>query len=93
MTKVQAAMDGVIEQLPPMLDLGELPLQVVNEKERYTFPYHAPSLMSLLSVTSAEMPQSIGYVLLQVKKKYCTNVSFLSVLQENWRYVFITITS
>ena len=68
MTKVQAAMDGVIEQLPPMLDLGELPLQVVNEKERYTFPYHAPSLMSLLSVTSAEMPQSIGYVLLQVKK-------------------------
>ncbi|XP_033641711.1 dynein beta chain, flagellar outer arm-like [Asterias rubens] len=65
MTKVQAAMDGVIEQLPPMLDLGELPLQVVNEKERYTFPYHAPSLMSLLSVTSAEMPQSIGYVLLQ----------------------------
>ncbi|XP_022099208.1 dynein beta chain, ciliary-like [Acanthaster planci] len=65
LTKAQTALDGVWERLPPLLDLGELPLQVVNEKERYTFPYHAPSLMSLLSVASAEMPQSIGYVLLQ----------------------------
>lgn len=66
LTKVQNAVDAVSEKLPPLLDLGELPLHIVNEAERYTFPYHAPSLMSLLSVATNEMPQSIGFVLLQV---------------------------
>ena len=73
LTKIQTAMDTVLEQLPPMLDLGELPLHIVNETEKYTFPYHAPSLMSLLSVASVEMPQSIGFVLLQVRAPFLLN--------------------
>ncbi|XP_071959570.1 uncharacterized protein [Antedon mediterranea] len=65
MTRLQYAMTMVVEQLPVLLELGELPLHIVNQAEHYSFPYHAPSLMSLLSMASVEMPQSVGFVLLQ----------------------------
>ncbi|XP_033103095.1 dynein heavy chain 9, axonemal-like [Anneissia japonica] len=65
MTRLQYSMTIVVEQLPALLELGELPLHIVNQAEHYSFPYHAPSLMSLLSMASVEMPQSVGFVLLQ----------------------------
>ena len=67
LARVQAAMDGILEQLPPLLDLADSSpgLGPGQQGEPYTFPYHAPSLMSLLSAAADEMPQSVGYVLLQ----------------------------
>ncbi|XP_006816780.1 uncharacterized protein LOC100369618 [Saccoglossus kowalevskii] len=61
--RLQHAMDMVVEQLPSMLELGEIPEHIINES--YSFPYHVPSIVSLASAVPDEMPEMLGYVLLQ----------------------------
>ncbi|KAK6172547.1 hypothetical protein SNE40_016179 [Patella caerulea] len=60
--KLRSALDICVEELPPLLELGAVPHQITQE---YNFPYHRPSVLSLLSSSSSLMPESIGYVLMQ----------------------------
>ncbi|XP_071095883.1 uncharacterized protein [Haliotis cracherodii] len=60
--KLRSALDICLEELPPLLELGQVPLTLTQD---YNFPYHCPSIISLSSISSSLMPESIGYVLLQ----------------------------
>ena len=62
--RMRAVLDSVIEQLPPLLELGDVPPNVIPQQ--YDFPYHRPSVVSVSTVESAVMPESLGFVLLQV---------------------------
>lgn len=63
LNKLRSALDICLEKLPPMLELGHVPQLLTQE---YNFPYHRPSIISMSSAASDLMPESIGYVLLQV---------------------------
>ncbi|XP_070202269.1 uncharacterized protein [Littorina saxatilis] len=60
--KLRSALDICLEKLPIMLELGQVP-QLLTQK--FNFPYHRPSIISMSSAASDLMPESIGYVLLQ----------------------------
>ena len=62
--RLRAILDTVLEQLPPLLDLGHVPDEVIRYD--YDFPYHRPSVISVASEESILMPETIGFVLLQV---------------------------
>lgn len=62
--RLRAILDSILEQLPPLLDLGHVPETLVDHD--YDFPYHRPSLVSVASKDSILMPETIGFVLLQV---------------------------
>ena len=62
--ELRSVLDNIIEQLPPLLELGSVPADLSYDK--YDFPYHRPSVVSMLSADSVAMPESIGFVLLQV---------------------------
>ncbi len=64
--RLRAIIDNVIEQLPPMLELGDVPGSVLGGTD-YSFPYHRPSLQSFATIDDQQMPESIGFVLLQVQ--------------------------
>ena len=62
--RMRAILDSVVEQLPPLLELGDVPSNVIPQQ--YDFPYHRPSVVSVSTVESIVMPESLGFVLLQV---------------------------
>lgn len=58
-----------LEKLPAMLDLNvSVPF---SSYSLFDFPYHPPSAYSDQSTMKGLMPQSIGYVLLQVQLCHC----------------------
>ena len=61
--KLRSALDTCLECLPAMLELGAVPQLLTQD---FDFPYHRPSIISLCSAASHLLPESIGYVLLQV---------------------------
>ena len=63
LSKLRSALDICLEKLPIMLELGQVPQLLTQE---FNFPYHRPSIISMSSSASTLMPESIGYVLLQV---------------------------
>ena len=62
--ELRAVLDDIVEQLPSLLELGTIPASLSYDK--YSFPYHRPSVVSTLSTNSVAMPESVGFVLLQV---------------------------
>ena len=72
LNKLRSALDICLEKLPAMLELGHVPQLLTQE---FSFPYHRPSIISMSSAASDLMPESIGYVLLQVS-------SFLPMLKD-----------
>ena len=62
--RMRAILDSIQEQLPPLLELGDVPSNVVSHM--HDFPYHRPSILSVDTVASTLMPESVGFVLLQV---------------------------
>ena len=68
--RLRAIVDNVVEHLPPLLELGAAPETLYALTERgglLDFPYHRPSVLSLLTAESTQMPESLGFVLLQVR--------------------------
>lgn len=61
--RLRSALDICLEELPPLLELGQIP---GNLQQDYDFPYHRPSVISIATASSTMMPETIGYVLLQV---------------------------
>ena len=66
-SRLRSALDICVEELPPLLELGQIPEFVQAE---YDFPYHRPSVLSMATESSTMMPETIGYVLLQVNELY-----------------------
>lgn len=64
MLHLRSILDNIVEKLPPLLELGDVPQQTTGST--LNFPYHRPSVMSVATVDSAQMPESLGFVLLQV---------------------------
>ena len=62
-SRLRSSLDICVEELPPLLELGQIPEFVEAE---YDFPYHRPSVLSMATASSTMMPETIGYVLLQV---------------------------
>ena len=62
--RLRSSLDLCVEELPPLLELGDIP-EFVHED--FNFPYHRPSVISLATASSTMMPETIGYVLLQVE--------------------------
>ncbi|KAJ8316357.1 hypothetical protein KUTeg_006371 [Tegillarca granosa] len=83
-SRLRSALDICMEELPNLLELGHIPDIV---KDDYDFPYHRPSNLSLSSVSSSSMPESIGYVLLQeclwFNRILCHIRQDISVLQQS----------
>ena len=67
--RMRAILDLVVEQLPPLLELGDVPANVIPQQ--YDFPYHRPSVISISTAESAVMTESLGFVLLQVFIEHC----------------------
>lgn len=66
--RLRAIIDDLLEQLPPLLELGEVPAEAISMlNKNFDFPYHRPSIVSLESAGSNLMPESLGFVLLQVR--------------------------
>ena len=61
--RLRSALDLCLEELPVLLELGQIPENVQTE---YDFPYHRPSVLSIATASSTMMPETLGYVLLQV---------------------------
>lgn len=61
--RLRSSLDICLEDLPPLLELGQIP---DNVQQDYNFPYHCPSVISIATASSTMMPETIGYVLLQV---------------------------
>jgi len=64
-----------LERLPPLIEMGSL--SPLSAPSRFNFPYHPPSAYSEASTAHGLMPQSIGYVLLQVSTHGFVCVTFL----------------
>ncbi|XP_069115919.1 uncharacterized protein [Argopecten irradians] len=60
--KLRSSLDLCLEELPNLLELGSVPEILSND---FDFPYHRPSLISLATNSSTQMPETIGYCLLQ----------------------------
>ena len=63
--RLRVIVDAIQEQIPALLELGDDPL-THRQQSAFSFPYHRPSVLSLATAASAMMPESIGFVLLQV---------------------------
>ena len=63
MMHLRSSIDLCMEELPNLLDLGHVPDMMSKD---YSFLYHRPSIISLASAGSSDMPETIGYCLLQV---------------------------
>ena len=63
--RLRVIVDYVQEQIPALLELGDDPL-THRKQSAFNFPYHRPSVLSLVTSSSTMMPESIGFVLLQV---------------------------
>lgn len=63
--RLRSSLDLCSEELPILLELGQVGDLI---KQDYNFPYHVPSLISLATASSSQMPETIGYCLLQVGK-------------------------
>lgn len=61
--RLRSSLDLCSEELPILLELGQVGDLI---KQDYNFPYHVPSLISLATASSSQMPETIGYCLLQV---------------------------
>ena len=75
--KLRAIVDNVRESLPPLLELGTAPEIHAADGGPFSFPYHRPSVLSLATADSAQMPEAIGFVLLQVKGKNRKSCNFV----------------
>ena len=64
--RLRSSLDMCSEELPILLELGQVGELI---KHDYNFPYHVPSLMSLATTSSSQMPETIGYCLLQVSAR------------------------
>eukprot|EP00105_Crassostrea_gigas_P044993 XP_019929141.1 PREDICTED: dynein beta chain, ciliary isoform X4 [Crassostrea gigas] len=60
--RLRSSLDLCSEELPILLELGQVGDLI---KQDYNFPYHVPSLISLATASSSQMPETIGYCLLQ----------------------------
>ncbi|KAK3108743.1 hypothetical protein FSP39_014630 [Pinctada imbricata] len=60
--KLRSALDMCTEELPKLLELGHV---AELAKEDFCFSYHRPSIISLATASSTQMPETIGYCLLQ----------------------------
>ena len=63
--RLRAIIDSITEQLPSLLELGDVPENKMGGTD-FDFAYHRPSIISIATTASALMPESIGFVLLQV---------------------------
>ena len=63
--EIRAVVDSVIEQIPSLLELGVDSL-THNAHASYTFPYHRPSIVSVATASTTVMPESLGFILVQV---------------------------
>ncbi|XP_078672103.1 uncharacterized protein LOC144911712 isoform X1 [Branchiostoma floridae x Branchiostoma belcheri] len=61
--RLRFAIDLCVDSLPPLLELGRLPSQV--DSSSFSFQYHRPSMVSVATVPPEEMPESLGFILLQ----------------------------
>lgn len=61
--RLRSSLDMCSEELPMLLELGQVGDMI---KHDYDFPYHVPSILSLATASSSQMPETIGYCLLQV---------------------------
>ena len=59
-----AIIDHVIEQLPTLLELGGMLARQIGNN--FNFLYHQPSVLSLATVESVLLPESLRFALLQV---------------------------
>lgn len=67
MLRLRTIIDDLVEELPPLLELGDVPSEAMATLDsNFDFPYHRPSIISMTSVESTAMPESLGFVLLQV---------------------------
>lgn len=66
--RLRSALDLCLEELPPLLELGQIP---DNVQQDFNFPYHRPSVLSIATASSTMMPETLGYVLLQVNIHKC----------------------
>jgi len=64
MKRLRSSLDLCVEELPPLLELGAVPESA--QTAAYNFPYHRPSVISIATASSTMMPETLGYVLLQV---------------------------
>lgn len=65
--RLRSSLDLCSEELPILLELGQVGDLI---KQDYNFPYHVPSLISLATASSSQMPETIGYCLLQVSNAW-----------------------
>lgn len=87
--RLRSSLDLCSEELPILLELGQVGDLI---KQDYNFPYHVPSLISLATASSSQMPETIGYCLLQVgdawlkkKKFWCSfAIKFLGSYSETF---------
>lgn len=72
--RLRSTLDLCSEELPILLELGQVGDLI---KQDYNFPYHVPSLISLATASSSQMPETIGYCLLQVGDAWVKIAFFL----------------
>lgn len=72
--RLRSSLDLCSEELPILLELGQVGDLI---KQDYNFPYHVPSLISLATASSSQMPETIGYCLLQVGDAWVKIAFFL----------------
>jgi dynein heavy chain len=65
--KLRSALDLCLEELPNLLELGNCSDMIGVD---YDFPYHRPSVISMATVASSQMPETLGYCLLQVRGRH-----------------------
>ena len=65
MIRLRSIIHDIEEKLPPLLELGSVPKELISED--FDFPYHRPSIISVATAESTMMPESLGFVLLQVR--------------------------
>ena len=59
LSTLQGVLDLCLEQLPPLLELGEDQKRILKS---FDFPYHRPSVVSSVDTSNVHMPESIGFV-------------------------------
>jgi hypothetical protein len=55
--KLRSALDLCLEELPNLLELGNCSDMIGVD---YDFPYHRPSVISMATVASSQMPETLG---------------------------------
>lgn len=86
--KLRSALDLCVENLPQFLELGQVPHLVTKQ---YDFPYHRPSIISLFSSSGTLLPETVGYVLLQVSSLSFMH-NFFYYLSQQYRLLKFTLS-